>query len=194
VLSVRNPFRMARDIARDEDGIAAVEFAMVAPVLILLLMGTVEFPRAYGTSQGLEKAARTMADLISRGSLNSVDDVFAAGSAVAFPYDTASAKVVLTAVGVYQKGTALVARVCSAAVRNDTAPAVDSEIGEPIPAEAKPGARYVTAKVSMRYAPVFGIFPGLDSLTFEKSVSWPVRGTGANSLAETVLPGGKACK
>jgi Flp pilus assembly protein TadG len=130
---------------RNADGIAAVEFALVAPVLILLLLGTVEFPRAYGISQGLEKAARTMADLISRGSLNSVD-------------------------------------------------AVDSELGDPIPSEAKVGARYVTAMVTYRYVPVFGIFPGLDQLTFTKTVSWPVRGTGANSLAETVLPGGKACK
>lgn len=179
---------------RNADGIAAVEFALVAPFLILLLMGTVEFPRAYGISQGLEKAARTMADLISRGSLNSVDDVYAAGAAVTFPYDTSAARIVLTAVGVYAKGQGLVARVCSTAARNETAPAVDSELGDPIPSEAKAGARYVTAKVTYRYVPVFGIFPGLDQLTFTKTVSWPVRGTGANSLAETVLPGGKACK
>jgi Flp pilus assembly protein TadG len=186
--------RTGSAIVHDENGVSAVEFALVAPILILLLMGTVEFPRAYGISQGLEKAARTMADLISRGSLNSVDDVYAAGAAVTFPYDTSAAKVVLTAVGVYPKGQGLVARVCSTAARNDTPPAVDSEIGEPIPSEAKAGARYVTAKVSFRYVPVFGIFPGLDTLTFTKTVSWPVRGTGANTLAETVLPGGKACK
>ena len=181
-------------IVRDQNGIAAVEFALVAPFLILLLMGTVEFPRAYGISQGLEKSARTMADLISRGSLNSVDDVYAAASAVTFPYDTSAAKIVLTAVGVYTKGQGLVARVCSTTARNDTAPAIDSELGEPIPSEARSGARYVTAKISFNYIPVFGVFPGLDKLTFTKTVSWPVRGTGSNSLAETILPGGKACK
>lgn len=181
-------------IIRDQNGIAAVEFALIAPFLILLLMGTVEFPRAYGISQGLEKSARTMADLISRGSLNSVEDVYAASSALTFPYDTSAAKIVLTAVGVYAKGQGLVARVCSTVARNDTVPAVDAELGEPIPSEAKLGARYVTAKISFDYVPVFSIFPGLNKLTFAKTVSWPVRGTGANSLAETVLPGGKACK
>jgi Flp pilus assembly protein TadG len=187
---MRAPYR----IVRDEKGIAAVEFALIAPFLILLLMGTVEFPRAFGISQGLEKSARTMADLISRGSLNSVEDVYTAGSAVTFPYNTAAARVVLTAVGVYSKGQGLVARVCSTVARNETPPAVDSELGEPIPSEAKSGARYVTAKVSFDYVPVFGIFPGLNSLTFTKTVSWPVRGTGTSGLAETVLPGGKACK
>ena len=190
MLTVRTQSRLVRD----EDGVSAVEFALVAPFLILLLMGTIEFPRAYGISQGLEKGARTMADLISRGSLNSVDDVYAAGSAVTFPYDTSAAKVVLTSVGVYPKGQGLVARVCSTVSRNDTPPGVDSELGEPIPSEAKAGARYVTVKVSFRYVPVFSIFPSLDNLTFTKIVSWPVRGTGTNSLAETVLPGGKVCK
>lgn len=178
----------------DDRGIAATEFALIAPLMILLLMGTIEFPRAYAISEGLEAAARTMADMISRGSLNSVDDVYAAGGAVAYPYDTSTAKIVLTSVGVYTKGAGFVARVCSTAGRNETLPGVDSELGEPVPSEARAGARYVTAKISLRYTPVFSIFPGLANLTFAKSVAWPMRGTGPNSSSETVLPGGKVCK
>ncbi|WP_458439335.1 TadE/TadG family type IV pilus assembly protein, partial [Methylorubrum extorquens] len=32
----------------NHDGIAATEFALIAPILILLLMASVEFPRALG--------------------------------------------------------------------------------------------------------------------------------------------------
>ena len=41
-----------------ERGAAAVEFALVAPVLILLLLGIVEFSKVYNTQSTLSAAAR----------------------------------------------------------------------------------------------------------------------------------------
>ena len=43
---------------RDERGVAAVEFAIVLPLLILLVFGIVEFSVAYNRQQGLHAAAR----------------------------------------------------------------------------------------------------------------------------------------
>lgn len=182
-----------RRFARAEGGIAALEFALVSPVLILVLMGTIELPRAYGTSQGLIRSARTMADLISRGGVSTVDDVYAAGAAVTYPYDTSRAGIVLTAVGVYQQGTALVAKVCSSVARNATARVVGSVLGAPPEAESSVGARYVMAETTVPYAPIFGIFPVLNTLTFAKQATWPMRGTASGGSLETILPGGKAC-
>lgn len=43
---------------RDERGAAAVEFAIVVPVLLLLVVGIAEFGRAYSTAAVLSGAAR----------------------------------------------------------------------------------------------------------------------------------------
>ena len=44
--------------ARNERGAAAVEFALIAPILLLLLMGIAEFGRAYHIQTTLSGAAR----------------------------------------------------------------------------------------------------------------------------------------
>ena len=49
--------RRARSL-RSEDGQALVEFALVVPVLLLLIVGLVEFARAWNTQQVLTDAAR----------------------------------------------------------------------------------------------------------------------------------------
>ena len=182
-----------RRFARCADGIAALEFALVAPILLLLLMGSIELPRAYGTSQGLLRAVRTMADLISRGSVTSVDDVYAAGAAVTFPDNTAGAGIVLTAVGVYQKGTGLEARVCSSVARNATARVVGSVVDPPPETQMTAGARYVMAEATFPYTPIFDIVPGLGGLVLARQAAWPMRGTGSGAATETILPGGRSC-
>lgn len=49
----------------DETGAAAVEFALVLPILILLLFGIIEFSIAYNRVQGLHAAAREGARVAS---------------------------------------------------------------------------------------------------------------------------------
>ena len=44
---------------RDDRGAAAVEFALVVPLLLLLVLGIAEFGRAYNISATLANAART---------------------------------------------------------------------------------------------------------------------------------------
>ena len=57
---------------RKDDGNAAVEFALLAPVLILLVAGLVDFGRAYFTRMQLENAARAGAQY---GLLHGSDDL-----------------------------------------------------------------------------------------------------------------------
>jgi Flp pilus assembly protein TadG len=49
----------------DETGAAAVEFALVLPILILLLFGIIQFSIAYNRIQGLHAAAREGARVAS---------------------------------------------------------------------------------------------------------------------------------
>jgi Flp pilus assembly protein TadG len=48
-------------------GAAAVEFALVAPLLLVLLLGIVEFGRAYGVEAALSQAAREGARALALG-------------------------------------------------------------------------------------------------------------------------------
>jgi Flp pilus assembly protein TadG len=192
-----DPVEMGKEhlshVRRCENGVMAVEFAMVAPVMILLMLASVELPRAIMTGQEVSRAARTMADLVSRENLVSLDDVYAAGAAVA-DLPLADLGIVVTAAGVYSESGALVAKVCSIKTSNATGLAVKSVIGPAPPASAEAGARYVMAEVGYTYKPAFNIIPALMQYRFSNKVQWPVRkGTTYKGKPEVVLPNGKPC-
>lgn len=185
--------RLARFTA-SRRGATAVEFALIAPCLLLIVMACVDLPRAIATGRRLSLAAGSMADLISRGDTTDLADVYAAAQAIATPYNVANASIVLTAAGVYPVGTGFVGRVCSSAAQNDQPRAAGSVIGPAPPGTGALGARYVMAEVKMRYAAVFTVFPVLNGWVFTYTTVWPVReGKAVNGRAEVVLPGGHPC-
>ena len=83
-----------RSWASDQDGIAAVEFAMLLPVMITLFFGVVEVSLALLCRADVSKMASTAADLISQANtLNSADlgNVYAAAGTILYPYYDPSA-------------------------------------------------------------------------------------------------------
>lgn len=56
-----------RETSRREAGAAAVEFALVLPVLLLLICGTIDFARAYNAHISLSGAAREGARVLALG-------------------------------------------------------------------------------------------------------------------------------
>ena len=55
-------------LVRDREGVAAIEFALLAPLLLALLMGTVTLFDLFRMSQNVEKATFTAGDMLSRQS------------------------------------------------------------------------------------------------------------------------------
>lgn len=53
-------------LSRDETGIAAVEFAMIVPIMFFLFVGAVEFSQALTVDRRVTQAASSTADLIAR--------------------------------------------------------------------------------------------------------------------------------
>ena len=51
---------------RDERGASAIEFALLAPVLLMVLVGTVTMFDLFRTAQSVEKATFTIGDILSR--------------------------------------------------------------------------------------------------------------------------------
>lgn len=55
-----------RSLLRDERGVAAVEFALLAPFLMLLYFGLVEFVQAYQAQKRVSHVAMTIADVTAQ--------------------------------------------------------------------------------------------------------------------------------
>lgn len=179
---------------RAEGGVSAIEFAFIAPVLVILFIAAIEIPRAIATNNRLAQATIAMADLASKNDYADINDVYAAAQVVAAPYSLAGTGIVLTAGGVYQVGNDFVARVCSSVQLGDKARIVGSDIGPPPAGTASKGDRFVMAETRLSYRPLFSFFPVLNTLTFTGKAAWPVReGIATNGQAEVVLPGGKPC-
>ena len=183
-----------RRFALAEGGVSGVEFALIAPILVLMFMASIELPRAITTGRRASLATTTMADLISRTDTTDVSDIYAAAQAVSSPYDLSRAGIVLTAGGIYLDGLTPVAKVCSSVAQNDAPRPTGSTIGPAPPGTANPGDRLVMAEMRLPYTAVFGVFPVLNRWTFVVRKTWPVRaGKAYLGREEVVLPGGKPC-
>jgi Flp pilus assembly protein TadG len=85
----------ARHLARDSRGVAAVEFALLLPILMLLYFGVVELTQGIMAQQRTGHVAATVGDLVSQSStLTNADvaDIFGVGGEVMYPYPTTSLK------------------------------------------------------------------------------------------------------
>jgi len=87
--------------ALDERGVAAIEFALVAPVAILLYCGFAELTMAMMAERRAAHAASVVADLVSQSSQVSnteIADIFSIGGAIMKPFDASTLKLRVTSV------------------------------------------------------------------------------------------------
>ena len=86
---------------RRQDGIAAVEFGLLAPVLMLMLLGMLEIGLALSVDRKLSMAVASVADLVARensattASVKSITDV--AGHLM-YPYDASKIKLTVKSI------------------------------------------------------------------------------------------------
>lgn len=96
-------YALARRCLRCSRGIAVAEFAVVAPFILLFLLGTVETTRTILLHQKLGRTAMSMGNLISQSQEISTDDmdlVFNGVPHLTFPYDFATnGRVIISSVG-----------------------------------------------------------------------------------------------
>lgn len=87
---MRTLFRL---LAGDERGISAVEFAMLAPVLIAFYLGLSEFCQGYMAQKRMGHASAMVADLVAQEesvTAATVDDVFDIGTLIMKPFSAAT--------------------------------------------------------------------------------------------------------
>jgi Flp pilus assembly protein TadG len=81
--------RLFRRLAGDDRGVSAVEFALIAPILIFFYMGLAEFCQGYMAQKRMGHAAAMVADLVAQEesvSADTVDDIFEIGTLIMRPF------------------------------------------------------------------------------------------------------------
>jgi Flp pilus assembly protein TadG len=84
--------RGARNFLKDGTGIAAVEFAFILPLMLVMFFGTIEFSQAIGVNRKVTIMARSLSDLTSQNTTvttSQLNNFFAAATAVMTPYSAA---------------------------------------------------------------------------------------------------------
>src|SRR6195952_4824977 len=92
--------RTAARMLADRSGIAATEFAVIVPVMLVMFFGTVEFSSGVAVDRKVTLMARTLSDLTSQSVTVADTDMtnfFAASNAIMTPYSTTPIKSTVTA-------------------------------------------------------------------------------------------------
>jgi Flp pilus assembly protein TadG len=91
--------RFLRGFRKAHDGMAAVEFAMVLPLMLVLVFGAIEITSSLICKTNVSNTASTAADLISQESsvgTSDMNNVFAALTALTYPFSTTGLRIVIT--------------------------------------------------------------------------------------------------
>ncbi|OYX13649.1 MAG: pilus assembly protein TadE, partial [Brevundimonas diminuta] len=80
--------RPLRRLLRDRRGVSAVEFALIAPVMITIYFGLIEFSQGYMAERRASHVASMVADLVAQSGGTNIEDlngVFAIGDMIMRP-------------------------------------------------------------------------------------------------------------
>ena len=98
--------RRAWQYIRDTRAVAAVEFALILPLILLLYVGAVDVTRAILIGRRLDLLSRTISDLVSQQSTttpvssSTLSLIFGAASSVMAPYPTSALNLTVSAVDI----------------------------------------------------------------------------------------------
>lgn len=118
---------------RDRRGAAAVEFAFVAPLMILLYYGMAELTQGMMSDRRASHVASTIGDLVAQDTQvnqTEIDDVFNVGKAVIAPFPAGTLSMRITSVKADAGGTPKV--VWSKATGSSLSPLTGTVSGVPV--------------------------------------------------------------
>lgn len=147
-----------RGFLRNQDGVSAVEFAMILPLMITLYLGCVEVTQAVSADRKTTLVAHTVGDLVAQDQNSCVTDadidkVFVAATAVLHPFEGGKLDVVVTSVLFDNNKKATVA--WSKTFHNGVA-RKDADTSVIPDALKVAGSSLIWAEASYTYEPMFG--------------------------------------
>jgi len=93
--------KTAAGFVRSRRGMAAVEFALCAPAMILMFFGAIELSEALNCKWRVTRVAFTCADLVAQSTAVSSADmtnIFNAANSILYPYSSANAQITISSV------------------------------------------------------------------------------------------------
>jgi Flp pilus assembly protein TadG len=146
--------------------VAAVEFAIILPVMMFLYIGTFEVTQAIRVDGKVARIADTVGNLITR--LKTIDttsltNIFAISSAIMNPFDDARLTMTVTAVKVDANGKATVKW---AKANRGSAAAIGAAYVVPVELVGLNDTYFVVTKASYDYQPLFGLSGIVGDMTF----------------------------
>ena len=144
--------RRVRGVRRNRQGVAASEFAMIAPFMIALWLGSIELSQGVSADRKVTHASSALADLVTQqANLTGaeMDDIMDATQAIMLPFDVANLSIEIA--GVRIDGNSATEVIWSE-TRNGTAPPVGGTYA--IPAQLLiPNSFLVVANLRYSHTP-----------------------------------------
>jgi Flp pilus assembly protein TadG len=150
----------ARRFARDRSGVAALEFALIAPLLLALYFVTMEVAQAIEVNKKVGRAGSMIADLVAQMPeipVSELEGIMRIGEATLQPYNRSQPSITVTAIEVTDEATPKVQVVWEGKL-------VDGEYDEGVPkgtavtnlppALKIKGSFLIRAESSLAYEPV----------------------------------------
>lgn len=146
-------------LAGDNKGAAAVEFALIAPLLITLYLGTQEISLALNINKKVGRASSAIADLVAQADTEikvaDLKDIMKIGSATMQPYSLTIPEIYVTGIQISTAGAATVA--WSQKLINNTTYSVPYVAGSAVtvPAKLKVNDTFlVKVETTLKYRPI----------------------------------------
>jgi Flp pilus assembly protein TadG len=147
-----------RRFLRDRRGLAALEFALIAPMMVLVLFGSIELTEVMACNRRAENTAASVADVVSRDTVvadEEIDDLWAAATALMFPNSPTPLKMRVSSVRIISASEARV--LWSEGHGGYTARGDDTTVSLPA-GMMVPGTSVILAETSYVYTPPIGVF------------------------------------
>jgi Flp pilus assembly protein TadG len=163
---------------RDKRGVSAVEFALLAPLMIGLYLGSVEISEGISVDRKVTLVAGAIANLAAQGQTIATADmtnILDAGATILAPYSTTTLKITVSCISIDANQ---IAKVKWSATRNGTARSAGSAITLPSGLSVK-STQLVYSEVSYTYRPtigyvITGTLPLSDTMYMSPRISAPV--------------------
>jgi Flp pilus assembly protein TadG len=138
---------------RDRRGVSAVEFALVAPLMIALYFGCVEISDGVAVDRKVSLTAAALANLVAQSTSLSYDDmtnVLNASTAIIQPYSANNLKMTVTCLSIDANKN-----VTTKWSRSGTTGAVAAALSVPTDLKVA-GTQLIAAQVTYAYKPIVG--------------------------------------
>ncbi|MBV8791222.1 MAG: pilus assembly protein [Pseudolabrys sp.] len=142
---------------QDRRGVSAIEFSLLAPLMISLYLGGVEISQGIGIDRKVTITAGAMSNLVAQNTTVSASDMtnfFNAASTIMAPYSTTPLKITVSCLTVDSTGKVTVKW---SDTKNGTARTVGSTVTVPS-ALAVPNTSLIFSEVSYGYKPTIGYY------------------------------------